>query len=89
MDVNFEARIFADEGAGSGSVDQVYVSEENGRKVSDGQAVVLELLVQSVESGGGTRIDKRGVLLRNKKSGGNRARMADPVEIHGGGCVHE
>jgi hypothetical protein len=88
MNEDLEARIFANEGTGCGGVIEMDVSEEDSLEVSDSDTVSLELLTKSVESGGGTRIDKSCKTGRAEESRGNGARMAGPEKVNGNRRVH-
>jgi len=50
--------------------------------------MLLELLAKRGDGGSGTGIDERSVILREKKSSGNGARMASPMKINRSGGVH-
>ena len=57
MNVDFQARIFADQRACRPSVVEMDVSEKDRVEIGDSQPVHFELLVESVERRSGTWID--------------------------------
>ena len=79
VDIDLQVRVLADESAGGGSMVKMDMSQEDGVKIGNGYAMLLELFAKSGKCRGGTGVDERGVMLRAEKSGGNRARMAGPV----------
>jgi hypothetical protein len=88
MHVDLEARVFADKFAGGSGMIEVNVREQDEVQVGNAEAVQSKLFAQSGNGGGGPGInDGRGV-LGAQQGGGNRTRMAAPVQIDGNGWAH-
>lgn len=88
MDVNAEAGIFADEGAGGSGVIEMDVGEEDGFEIGGGESAGVELGAQSFERGSWAGINDGVMAAGFKESGGDGVRAAGPVEIKRGGGGH-
>src|SRR5580693_43754 len=86
--VYLQARILADKCASSRGVIQMDVCQQYGAQTGKTQAMLLELLPESVESRSRPGINQGKLLLCAEKSGGDRARMAGPSKINRGCEMH-
>lgn len=64
------------------------VSEENRVEIGNRKAVVRELFAKCSEGRGGPGINEGGVIPGTQKDGGNRLRMAAPIQVNDSGRIH-
>lgn len=88
MNVDFQARILADQRASGAGVIQMNMSEKDGAEVGNAQSQLLELVAKRVKCRSRTRINECRMTLRAEKNGGNRARMAGPMEVNDSSQMH-
>lgn len=89
VNIDFEVGIFFDERTGRAGVVQMNMREQNGVQVGNAEAARIEMMAECGEGGSRARIEERAMATGFKKSGGNRARTAQPVGVKNGrGKLH-
>lgn len=86
VDVDFERRIFADEGAGSASVIEVNVGEEDEIKVAHGEAARSEFRFQIGEATRRAAIDEGELAIAVEQNRADGFGYTEVVKIEDGGC---